>query len=331
VFTTTSGFTTSLPSHTDEVQNLGLSVGWLHNKTGNAVRLTAVRFSDPPAALGALRVYAVSYKDTYETGLISDAAWLVIISFAISRPGVYHLNRIRLDYTPQGQKGWQYQNINATVTVKNPPMPGPRPLPPSAVCGPPLADCANTTADRWPAPSPVRPVAGFLEGVASPGARKPFEIMKPISPGGRLLSHMTRMKHQAIVGNIGHFDNESDMAGLARLPGIKRTNVKPQVDEWTFPDGHAVIILSEGRPTPPASQLRDVQQLHQSGHRPGRAVHQDRSVPAGRTRAAQAPRRELARLHPGRARVRLTTLTKEQAAYIGVPVDGPFKPDHYRY
>jgi hypothetical protein len=119
-----------------------------------------VRFPDPPASLRTLSVYAYSYKDIRQ-GLISqagvlykecprefrphpvsvvtvgphsDANWLVVISFAISRPGIYHLGRVRLDYTTQGHKGWQYQNINATVTVKNPPLPGPRPLPRSAVC-----------------------------------------------------------------------------------------------------------------------------------------------------------------------------------------------------
>jgi adenosylhomocysteinase len=148
--------------------------------------------------------------------------------------------------------------------------------------------------------------------------------------------HMSRMKHQAIVGNIGHFDNEIDMAGLARLPGIKRTNIKPQVDEWTFPDGHAVIVLSEGRLlnlgnatghpsfvmsnsftnqviaqvelfTKPEEYTLDVHVLPK---------HLDEKV---------------ARLHLDALGVKLTVLTKEQAAYIGVPVDGPYKPDHYRY
>ncbi len=148
--------------------------------------------------------------------------------------------------------------------------------------------------------------------------------------------HMSRMKHQAIVGNIGHFDNEIDMAGLARLPGIKRTNIKPQVDEWTFPDGHAVIVLSEGRLlnlgnatghpsfvmsnsftnqviaqvelfTKPYDYSLDVHVLPK---------HLDEKV---------------ARLHLDALGVNLTVLTKEQATYIGVPVDGPYKPDHYRY
>ncbi len=148
--------------------------------------------------------------------------------------------------------------------------------------------------------------------------------------------HMSRMKHQAIVGNIGHFDNEIDMAGLARLPGIKRTNVKPQVDEWTFPDGHSVIILSEGRllnlgnatghPSFVMSNsftnqvIAQVELFTKTDHYSlGVHVlpkHLDEKV---------------ARLHLDALGARLTVLTKEQAAYIGVPVDGPYKPDHYRY
>jgi hypothetical protein len=166
VFRIGGGYTTGFPTHTDEPDDVGLSTGWLHNTTGSAVRLTAVRFPDPPASLRMLRVYAVSYKDTQGSGLISgegvlykecphfyrphplsvvtvgphsDANWLVVISFTISRPGIYHLSRVRLDYTTQGHTGWQYQNINETVTVKNPPLPGPRPLPRVAVCDLPPA------------------------------------------------------------------------------------------------------------------------------------------------------------------------------------------------
>jgi adenosylhomocysteinase len=148
--------------------------------------------------------------------------------------------------------------------------------------------------------------------------------------------HMSRMKHQAIVGNIGHFDNEIDMAGLARLPGIKRTNIKPQVDEWTFPDGHAVIILSEGRllnlgnatghPSFVMSNsftnqvIAQVELFTKTGeYALGVHVlpkHLDEKV---------------ARLHLDALGVNLTELTKEQASYIGVPVNGPYKPDHYRY
>jgi adenosylhomocysteinase len=148
--------------------------------------------------------------------------------------------------------------------------------------------------------------------------------------------HMSRMKHQAIVGNIGHFDNEIDMAGLARLPGIKRTNIKPQVDEWTFPDGHAVIVLSEGRllnlgnatghPSFVMSNSFTNQVIAQVElfTKTGEYALDVHVLPKHLDE-------KVARLHLDALGVRLTQLTKEQAAYIGVPVDGPYKPDHYRY
>jgi adenosylhomocysteinase len=148
--------------------------------------------------------------------------------------------------------------------------------------------------------------------------------------------HMSRMKHQAIVGNIGHFDNEIDMAGLARLPGIKRTNIKPQVDEWTFPDGHAVIVLSEGRllnlgnatghPSFVMSNSFTNQVIAQVElfTKPG-------DYELGVHVLPKHLDEKVARLHLDALGVKLTQLTKEQAAYIGVPVDGPYKPDHYRY
>ena len=148
--------------------------------------------------------------------------------------------------------------------------------------------------------------------------------------------HMSRMKHQAIVGNIGHFDNEIDMAGLARLPGIKRTTIKPQVDEWTFPDGHAVIVLSEGRllnlgnatghPSFVMSNSFTNQVIAQVElfTRPGEYAVGVHVLPKHLDE-------KVARLHLDALGVKLTVLSKEQAAYIGVPVDGPYKPDHYRY
>jgi adenosylhomocysteinase len=148
--------------------------------------------------------------------------------------------------------------------------------------------------------------------------------------------HMSRMKHQAIVGNIGHFDNEIDMAGLARLPGIKRTNIKPQVDEWTFPDGHAVIVLSEGRllnlgnatghPSFVMSNSFTNQVIAQV-----ELFTKTDDYPLGVHVLPKHLDEKVARLHLDALGVRLTVLTKEQAAYIGVPVDGPFKPDQYRY
>ncbi len=148
--------------------------------------------------------------------------------------------------------------------------------------------------------------------------------------------HISRMKHQAIVGNIGHFDNEIDMAGLARLPGVKRTNIKPQVDEWTFPDGHGVIILSEGRllnlgnatghPSFVMSNSFTNQVIAQV-----ELFTKAEDYPLGVHVLPKHLDEKVARLHLDALGVRLSTLTKEQAAYIGVPVDGPFKPDHYRY
>jgi adenosylhomocysteinase len=147
---------------------------------------------------------------------------------------------------------------------------------------------------------------------------------------------MSRMKHQAIVGNIGHFDNEIDMAGLTRLPGVTRTNIKPQVDEWTFPDGHAVIVLSEGRllnlgnatghPSFVMSNSFTNQVMAQV-----ELFTKGEEYPLGVHVLPKHLDEKVARLHLDALGVRLTTLTKEQAAYIGVPVDGPFKPDHYRY
>ena len=119
--------------------------------------------------------------------------------------------------------------------------------------------------------------------------------------------HMAGMKHQAIVGNIGHFDNEIDMAGLTKTPGIERINIKPQVDKWVFPDGHAIIVLSEGRllnlgNATGSSELRDVQLVHQPDDGADRAVQPDRAVRERRLRAAQAPRREGGAPAPRRAR-----------------------------
>jgi adenosylhomocysteinase len=148
--------------------------------------------------------------------------------------------------------------------------------------------------------------------------------------------HMARMKHQAIVGNIGHFDNEIDMAGLAATPGIERINVKPQVDEWKFPDGHAVIVLSEGRllnlgnatghPSFVMSNSFTNQVIAQI-ELFTRAEH----YPVGVYVLPKHLDEKVARLHLDALGVKLTTLTPEQAAYLGVPVEGPYKSDHYRY
>ena len=148
--------------------------------------------------------------------------------------------------------------------------------------------------------------------------------------------HMGRMKHQAIVGNIGHFDTEIDMAGLHRLSDVARITIKPQVDEYVFPDGHSVIVLSEGRllnlgnatghpsfvmSASFSNQVLAQIELHARAEDYGTDVvilprHLDEKV---------------ARLHLDPLGVRLTELTEDQAAYLGVPVNGPYKSNHYKY
>jgi adenosylhomocysteinase len=148
--------------------------------------------------------------------------------------------------------------------------------------------------------------------------------------------HMSRMKHQAIVGNIGHFDNEIDMAGLAKVPGIERVNIKPQVDKWVFPDGHAVIILAEGRllnlgcatghPSFVMSNSFTNQVMAQ--------IELFTKPEDYEAKVYVLPKHldeKVARLHLDALGVHLTTLTAEQAEYIGVPVEGPYKSDAYRY
>jgi adenosylhomocysteinase len=149
-------------------------------------------------------------------------------------------------------------------------------------------------------------------------------------------AHMARMKDKAIVGNIGHFDNEIDIAGLKRVPGIQVVNIRPQYDEWVFPDGHSVLVLAEGRllnlgcatghpsfvmSASFTNQVMAQIELHRNTGRYERKVyvlpkHLDERV---------------ARLHLDKLGVRLTALTAEQAAYIGVKPDGPYKPEQYRY
>jgi adenosylhomocysteinase len=155
--------------------------------------------------------------------------------------------------------------------------------------------------------------------------------------------HMRRMKHNAIVGNIGHFDNEIDMAGLARVPGVRRINIKPQVDEWRFPEdkargvgAHSIIVLAEGRllnlgcatghpsfvmSSSFTNQVLAQMELHRNASSYERKVY-------------TLPKRldeHVARLHLDKLGARLTTLRPDQATYIGVPIEGPYKPDYYRY
>ncbi len=148
--------------------------------------------------------------------------------------------------------------------------------------------------------------------------------------------HMARMKHQAIVGNIGHFDNEIDIAGLATVRGVERINIKPQVDEWLFPDGHAILVLSEGRllnlgnaTGHPSFVMSNsftnqvIAQIELYGH-----------TEIYEKRVYTLPKHldeKVARLHLGALGAKLTEMTPGQAAYLGVPVEGPYKSDHYRY
>ncbi|MEU1946817.1 adenosylhomocysteinase [Streptomyces sp. NPDC020125] len=151
-----------------------------------------------------------------------------------------------------------------------------------------------------------------------------------------MAADMAKMKHQAIVGNIGHFDNEIDMAGLATLPGVVKDEVKPQVHTWTFPDGKTLIVLSEGRllnlgnatghPSFVMSNSFANQTIAQV-----ELFTKPESYPTDVYVLPKHLDEKVARLHLDALGAKLTTLRPEQAAYIGVPVEGPYKPDHYRY
>ncbi|MDH4350595.1 MAG: adenosylhomocysteinase [Gemmatimonadota bacterium] len=150
------------------------------------------------------------------------------------------------------------------------------------------------------------------------------------------VDHMQRMKDKAIIGNIGHFDNEIDLASLKKVPGMRHENIKPQFDQWTFPDGHSVLVLAEGRllnlgcatghpsfvmSASFTNQVLAQLELHEHG------AGYERKV----TMLPKHLDEEVARLHLDHLGVRLTTLTPEQAKYIGVPAAGPYKPEYYRY
>ncbi len=149
-------------------------------------------------------------------------------------------------------------------------------------------------------------------------------------------AHMAKMKHQAIVGNIGHFDNEIDMAGLARTPGIERVRVKPQVDEWVYPDGHSIIVLSEGRllnlgnATGHPSFVMSTSFTNQVIAQIEVLTKTDQYEKKVYTLPKHLDEK-VARLHLDALGATLTTLTKSQADYIGVDVAGPYKSEHYRY
>ncbi len=151
-----------------------------------------------------------------------------------------------------------------------------------------------------------------------------------------LIDHMAKMKNQAIVCNIGHFDNEIDMAGLTAFPGIVKENIKPQVDKWVFPDGHCILVLAEGRlvnlgcatghpsfvmSNSFSNQVIAQMELFQNSTNYVRKVY---VLP-------KLLDEKVARLHLGQLGAKLTKLRPEQAEYIGVKAEGPYKPDHYRY
>jgi adenosylhomocysteinase len=147
---------------------------------------------------------------------------------------------------------------------------------------------------------------------------------------------MQRMKHQAVVGNIGHFDNEIDIAGLGRVAGIERINIKPQVDKWVFPDGHAIIMLSEGRLLNLGNATGHPSFVMSSSFSNQTIAQIELFTKNGEyeKKVYVLPKHldeKVARLHLDALGVKLTRLTDDQAAYIGVPVDGPYKSDHYRY
>jgi adenosylhomocysteinase len=150
------------------------------------------------------------------------------------------------------------------------------------------------------------------------------------------VEHMSQMKHQAIVGNIGHFDNEIDIAGLQQYPGIVRRNIKPQVDEWIFPDGHSIIMLSEGRllnlgnATGHPSFVMSNSFTNQVLAQIELFTKQD-EYELGVHVLPKHLDEKVARLHLSALGVKLTELSKTQADYLGVDVDGPYKSDHYRY
>jgi adenosylhomocysteinase len=148
--------------------------------------------------------------------------------------------------------------------------------------------------------------------------------------------HMKRMKDCAIVCNIGHFDNEIDIAGLAKVPGIEKVEIKPQVHQWVFPDGHCVIVLAEGRlvnlgcatghPSFVMSNSFSNQVIAQ--------IELFQNTGDYKNKVYTLPKHldeKVARLHLDKLGAKLTKLTPKQAEYIGVPVDGPYKPEHYRY
>merc|ERR1712003_308691 len=160
-----------------------------------------------------------------------------------------------------------------------------------------------------------------------------------------MAEHMAKMKNNAIVGNIGHFDNEIDMAGLQGMPGVKRMNIKPQVDRFEFPDGHGILVLAEGRllnlgcatghPSFVMSNSFTNQTLAQLELRKAYLeAGNDKTKSKYQNQVYLLPKEldeKVARLHLGQLGANLTKLTDDQANYIGVKLEGPYKPATYRY
>jgi adenosylhomocysteinase len=148
---------------------------------------------------------------------------------------------------------------------------------------------------------------------------------------------MARMKHNAIVGNIGHFDNEIDVAGLESHPGVERINIKPQVDEWRFADGHSIVLLSEGRLLNLGNATGHPSFVMSNSFTNQVIAQIELFSKAENYEAKQVyvlPKHldeKVARLHLAALGVDLTELSADQSAYLGIPVEGPYKPDHYRY
>ena len=150
------------------------------------------------------------------------------------------------------------------------------------------------------------------------------------------VADMAKMKHNAIVCNIGHFDNEIDMAGLARYPGVERLEIKPQVDLWSFPDGHAVLVLAEGRlvnlgcATGHPSFVMSCSFSNQVLAQVELFTKTD-NYPVGVYVLPKQLDEKVARIHAEALGARISSMTEEQAAYLDVPLEGPYKPDSYRY
>ena len=150
------------------------------------------------------------------------------------------------------------------------------------------------------------------------------------------VDHMAAMKHNAIVGNIGHFDNEIDMAGLSKVDGIQRDQVKPQTDQWIFPDGHGVIVLAEGRLLNLGCATGHPSFVMSASFTNQVLAQMELEANAGtyKNEVYRLPKHldeEVARLHLDKLGVKLTTLSDSQSQYLGIPAEGPYKPEHYKY